>query len=408
MPYNAGSEAPIVSASYSATVSCSGCPGFAPATGALVKDTVTVSDGTRYLLPLSTEFIPALGQISSQATVYVSANATDAAGNTRVSPLQVATITFALDAPPIVAMVLNTNYATSGDPWAVSACKIANGTYTNCFAAATPSTPVEGNRLLEYIVYNLGASYGLSFQLSTDPADSTHSSPVVEGWEGWDDKPLTAPYPFSDWCTSCGGAGCRAPPFSQSYAYYFWSTGGTASCPSTRTTNNPSITYPAAKQTSAPVVVHVYRANNDGATVAGDALVASNNSYAIPASTGGYMGMALLFVGRTSASVTRYNLDVAPGPASPTWNNGTGKFESPFTSVTQPPTYSDRIDCPGTSTRTCYSDRADWFKQLDYAQSNIYGALSNVVANGFASGTTNALGASTPPTTISLTSIIGQ
>src|SRR5262249_53562171 len=35
-PYTAGSEAPIVGATYSAAVSCSGCPVFAAATGTLI------------------------------------------------------------------------------------------------------------------------------------------------------------------------------------------------------------------------------------------------------------------------------------------------------------------------------------------------------------------------------------
>lgn len=408
VPYTAGSEAPITGASYSAAVSCAGCPAFGAATGALIPDTINASNGTRYVLPLSSDFIPALGQIASQATVIISASASDAAGNTHALQ-QVATVQFALDAPPIVAMVQNTNYLASGDPWALSACKIADGTYSNCFAAATPSTPAEGNRLVEYVVYNLGASYGLSFQLSADPADSTHSSPIVEGWEGWDDEPLTPAYPAGvEWCTSCGGAGCRAPPYSQLYYHFWWLTSGSMGCPYNTIINNPSMTYAPAKQTSAPLAVHVYRANNDGATIAADALVASNNSYVIPASSGGYMGMALLFVGRTSSSVTRFNLDAAPGPAALNWNASIGKYESPFVSVPQPPSYSDRIDCNAGSARTCLNDRADWTKQLDFAQSNVYGALTNVVANGYASGTTTPLGSSTAPTTVTLTTNIAQ
>ena len=404
VPYTAGSEAPIVGASYSAVVSCSGCPAFAAATGTLIQDTVNALDGTRYLLPLSTEFIPALGQLASQATVIVSASASDAAGNAHPFQ-QVATVQFALDAPPIVALVQNTSYSSSGDPWAVSSCRIANGTYTNCFAAATPSTPAEGNRLVEYVVYNLGASYGLSLQLSKDPSDSTHSSPVVEGWEGWDDIPLSAPYdPGGAWCTRCGGGGGCAT----GYVWYTWLTGGSAGCPPTTTVNNPAMTYAPTKQTTAPLAMHIYRANADGVSIAGDAIVAPNNSYVIPASGGGYMGMALILVGRTSASITRGNLDVAPGPAKLNWNSTSGKYESPFALIPQPPITYDRVDCSPSPASTCYNYRSDWYKHLDSAQSNVYGALSNVVANGFASGTTTPLGASTAPSTVSLATTIGQ
>ena len=168
------------------------------------------------------------------------------------------------------------------------------------------------------------------------------------------------------------------------------------------------MTYAPTKQTTAPLAMHIYRANADGASIAGDAIVAPNNAYVIPASGGGYMGMALILVGRTSASITRGNLDVAPGPAKLNWNSTSGKYESPFALIPQPPISYDRVDCNPSPASTCYNYRSDWYKQLDSAQSNVYGALSNVVANGFASGTTTPLGASTAPSTVSLATTIGQ
>ena len=141
-------------------------------------------------------------------------------------------------------------------------------------------------------------------------------------------------------------------------------------------------------------------------TPAGDAQVAPNNAYVIPGASGNYMGMAVIYVGRTSASVTRYNLIGAPGPGQLQWNSAISHYESGYASITAPPTSITTIDCLSGSA-TCYNDLADWTKRLDAAQTNVYGGL-NLVANGFASGTTNALGALTTASTVALTRVIGQ
>src|SRR5207244_4625074 len=160
------------------------------------------------------------------------------------------------------------------------------------------------------------------------------------------------------------------------------------------------------KMSSAPLTLRGYRTSGDGTTIAGDAGVAGNGAYIVPASSNGYMGMAFLYVGRTAATVTRFNLAGAPGGARFQWNAAAGKYESPYVTVPQPPTSTTRIDCT-SGAASCYDDLADWNKQLDSAQSNVYGALA-VSANGFANGTTTAIGASTTPNTIPLTRVIGQ
>jgi len=150
----------------------------------------------------------------------------------------------------------------------------------------------------------------------------------------------------------------------------------------------------------------VYRAANDGLTLAGDAQVAPNNAYVVPGASGGYVGMAVIYVGRTSASVTRYDLVGAPGPGQLQWNPSISHYESGYASITAPPTSITTVDCM-SGYATCYNDLADWTKRLDSAQSNVYGGL-NLAASGFASGTTNALGAVTAASTIALTRVIGQ
>jgi len=93
-------------------VSCHGVPGIRAATGQLVADTTQPNGVYRYLLPISTEFVPALGQVTGTANVEVSAAATDAAGNVGTL-LRVATFKFALDAPPMLAIREDTSFAGS-------------------------------------------------------------------------------------------------------------------------------------------------------------------------------------------------------------------------------------------------------------------------------------------------------
>jgi hypothetical protein len=404
VPFTSTTDSPITGASYSITVTCTGCPTFAAATGQLVLDTTQPGGTYRYVLPVSTESIPALGQVTSLATVNVNAAATDAAGNAgALSP--VASFKFALDAPPIVALVKDTNYSNEGDPWAVTSFKIANNTYANSFSAAVASTPFEGERLERWVVYNPGASYGLTLQLVVDPSDAAHSTPAVENWEGWDDNALTPGYVngAGPWCFGCGtyGNGCVG-----NYAGWQWLTGGFAKCPTSFVSNNPNMTYAPTKQTSAPLTLHVFRGANDGLTLAGDTQVASNNAYVVPAASGSYVGMAVIFVGRTSTSVIRYNLVGAPGPGQLSWNPSNLHYESDYASVTVPPTSTTGVDCLRGSA-TCYNNLADWTKRLNSAQSNVYGAFS-WTANQFSPGTTIVIGAVTPTNTTIFSAVIGQ
>src|SRR6266849_3078703 len=87
IPFNAATDPPIASVTFNATVTCAGCPVLASATGDLIRD--TTYSGIRYLLPVTSDAIPALAQVTGQATVSVLITATDAAGNIgQITPAQ--------------------------------------------------------------------------------------------------------------------------------------------------------------------------------------------------------------------------------------------------------------------------------------------------------------------------------
>ena len=125
------------------------------------------------------------------------------------------------------------------------------------------------------------------------------------------------------------------------------------------------------------------------------------------------MGMMFVFTGRTAASVTRSNLDRAPGGAVFLWQSAIGKYHSPYLRVPgiDGPSTSSNNDICGINDRlgpeVCYADSSDWLKQLDLAQANIYAALT-WSANQFAPGTTAVIGASTPTTSITLSRALAQ
>jgi hypothetical protein len=375
-----GTESPIVGATYSATVACSGCAAFAPASGALIPDTTDPS-GTRFLLPIASDFIPALGQVPSTAAVQVTAFASDAAGNTTAAPPVTASFAFALDAPPILGIVEDPN---SADPDAAANFRISNNTYANSFAAPTAATPAEGERIVKYVIYNLGSTVGFAPQLAADPSDPTHPTPVVEDWEAWEDQPLSASFPDPDpFCTPCGQTTlCPGEP----YVHVTFLAGG-GICSSVAAT--PNQTFAPTKQTTAPLVLQVYRLNGDGSLTT--AQLAANGAFVVPSPTAGSMGMLAVFVGRTSNTVTRLGLGQA-GPASLVWVPAIAKYETGYADISQGPARNNPgAECPAGKPSVCYPFLQEWDKRLDSAQSNVFASLP-YTANSFALNTLTPVG----------------
>src|SRR5471032_3141785 len=101
----------------------------------------------------------------------------------------------------------------------------------------------------------------------------------------------------------CGRAsGCPVG----TYPHFNFQTGGTANCAAPPIFATPNQTLAPTKQTSAPLVLQAYRLAPDGTL--GTATIAANGAYVVPAAVGGSMGMLAVYVGRTSATVSRFNL----------------------------------------------------------------------------------------------------
>jgi hypothetical protein len=368
-----------------------------------VRD-INDSSGTRYLLPIAAEFIPALGQLPSTAKVQVAVGAVDAAGNATIAPPIAASFAFALDAPPLVQLLEDTNYPNEGDQWAATSFRLADGTYANSFAAATLLTPIEGERLIKFVLYNAAAtSVGFNPQLANDPTDAAHPNPVVENWEGWQDEALSTPFPDQDpFCTLCGvSSGCPVG----TYPHFTFLTGGSATCAVPAVFAQPNQTFAPTKQTSAPLVVQAYRLAPDGTL--GPATITPNGAYVVPAAAGGSMGMLALYVGRTSATVSRFDLAGAPGPGSLGWNPAIAHFVSLYADVSQGPAHTTTFDCPAGKPSTCFPNLATWVKRLDSAQSDVFASLS-FVSNSFALNTLTPAGAASAPTTFRISRVVGH
>jgi hypothetical protein len=153
--HNVNTDPPITAATFSADVTCSSCPAYAIATGALLPSAYTDASHAYYDLPLAAETIPALPQITSTALVSVSVSITDATGATTIVPGF--NVNFHLVGPPL-AIVEDPQYAAALKPESTYAYRISDNSYSDMWNAAwwNNNEGVSRNyvRLLRYIVTN--------------------------------------------------------------------------------------------------------------------------------------------------------------------------------------------------------------------------------------------------------------
>jgi hypothetical protein len=151
LPFNADSNAPITTASYTVATTCSGCPALPDAHGSLIPAARTLGGLLFFDLPLASESVPALGQLiyGSPGALTITLNFTDAAGNTGSKR---DTLTFRILGPPL-SMVEDTSYPQRTDARSVYTHRIPNGTYDTLWWRGT-----FGNenvvRFVRYIVRN--------------------------------------------------------------------------------------------------------------------------------------------------------------------------------------------------------------------------------------------------------------
>lgn len=168
--FNPATDSAIQSATYDIQVSCSGCPAFPVATGALVPSARTSPAQVFYLLPLAVESVPALAdaRLVAPAILTIRATFTDAAGNrASTSPLR---LQFEVIGPPL-AWREDTEYPSVADPRSIYAHALAGGAYADLWGTGLL-------RVRRFVVTNPAP---VAVPLAVALSGSTWS--VTETWE---------------------------------------------------------------------------------------------------------------------------------------------------------------------------------------------------------------------------------
>jgi len=147
VPYNAQTDAPITTATYTVKI-----PGEPDTTGNLWPSARTESAALFFDLPLSSDLVPGLAALTAPEALSVSISLTDAAGNTGT---RTDSFTFNVIGPPVGA-VEDTPYASAGDAKSTYPYTLANGDYAVLYdpAALTAFLPEGEVRLAHYIITN--------------------------------------------------------------------------------------------------------------------------------------------------------------------------------------------------------------------------------------------------------------
>jgi len=387
IPFNAATDPPIASVTFNATVTCAGCPVLASATGDLIRD--TTYSGIRYLLPVTSDAIPALAQVTGQATVSVLITATDAAGNIgQITPAQ--QFQFRVVTPP-VAFLEDASYVNGADPRSVFASKLANNTYTGMFNNTT--YPTDTARFVRYVAYNpAGKALSLLSQLGGVPGDPAHPAAAVERWEAWSD--YLPNQPLAGQCYQAAGV-CNDVFYSHSpcgrASPTVYLSNGTTTCVKPQGVINPE-----AYQDAWPLNALSYELVGTSEQLPA---IASNNGVIVPAANGSIVGRVAIYLSVPSRVV----------PSTLTWDASTGRYQylnghydDGFAVASS--CACDRSGpaswCPASY--ACYPALQPWYLYLGQADSRLYGSFTFNSSNLMPGATaTTVLGPpSRSPTTV--------
>lgn len=156
VPFNPNTDAPITRADFEVAVTCNGCGTFPAAAGSLLASPSAVPGALYFDLPLSTETVPALAQVSGPASLAVSLHLADGAGN--AATVGGFNFTFHVLGPPL-AIVEDTAYAGYGDPRSTFPYRVAGlaagvDTYSTLFDPSSAAFFDGKVRLVRYVVSN--------------------------------------------------------------------------------------------------------------------------------------------------------------------------------------------------------------------------------------------------------------
>ena len=192
VPFNPSTDSPVATARFRIAVTCPLCGPVPPASGELLPSPTVVPQAVYYDLPLSTETIPALATVSGPASLAVTLDLADAAGN--AASVGGFGFTFHVVGPPVV-VALDDAYPTYGDLRGTHAYKVAGATpavdtYSTLWDGAAPNFFGGAVRLVRYIVSNPSP---LPVAISPDFIQSAAGSwKMVETWprQSWTEDPI--------------------------------------------------------------------------------------------------------------------------------------------------------------------------------------------------------------------------
>ncbi|ABC83006.1 hypothetical protein Adeh_3238 [Anaeromyxobacter dehalogenans 2CP-C] len=336
VPHDSAIQSPIVDASFSVQVGCSGCA-FPARTGALLASPTATAGFLYFDLPISTESIPDLAAVTGPASVAVTLSLRDAAGNI-TSGIDGGTLTFhALG--PAVAIVEDPNYALAGDPSSTFMYAAGAAAYAALFdASAQQFLPDKQVRLARYVVTN---PWPVPVAIDTSLTNATWT--MTETWKGEMRQMPGIAYTAdgftfggtTDWAATCTGfttfpCGSTAADQDSKYPVHFPGSTTQYNCdtkPGIAGSTSPWSAAPfdlnGAAQGSAPLEVHAFIPggpwDSTPASTAGSIAV-------VPAATAMAPGRLHVYVTRPAAVTAGRTIPLAFGALNP--SSPVARFET--------------------------------------------------------------------------------
>jgi hypothetical protein len=294
--YNAQTSSPITKATYTVTVTCpSSCPAFPDKAGSLLVSPTTTDQQLYFLLPLSTEYVPALASVQGPAQLSVTIGLVDVAGNQWTSSPW--NFTFHVIGPPL-AIREDASYAAANDGKSSFPYWMNQANYATLYdPSATIFNPENTVRLVHYIIMNpatqpvalapslAGAMWNdnETWVGSVTPIGHTYYSPQAPC--GYISANTGVLLPADLTTATVQYSPCAANSKS------FTTPGGSPQCET-----DPGAATISGSQTSAALATNAYY--QPYGVDAGSAPVTASGRYIVPAASGSSPGILSLYVVR--------------------------------------------------------------------------------------------------------------
>ncbi len=289
-------DSPISRATYTISVRCPApCPAFPDKAGTLLVSPTATDQAVYFLLPLSTEYVPALGSLQGPAQLTVTVGLADAAGNQWTSSPW--TFTFHVIGPPLVVRE-DASYAAANDGKSSFPYRMNQANYATLYdPSATIFSPENTIRLVHYIIINPASQ---PVALGPSLAGAVWSD--NETWVGAATSVghvYYSPQAPCGWIVANTGVALPADMTPATVQYSpcagssksFTAPGGSPQCET-----DPGAATISGSQTSATLATNAYY--QPYGVDAGSAPVTAFGRYIVPAASGSSPGILSLYVVR--------------------------------------------------------------------------------------------------------------